>query len=97
MQLIHGDCLEEMPKLISDGVRVDVVITDPPYGVNLDYASYDDTLENWKELMLASLPLMRELADMVIMPSCQINQLGWKYDEDNSQFYYLLDKASISA
>ena len=26
-----------------------------------------------------------------------LDNLGWKYDEDNSQFYYLLDKASISA
>ena len=30
--LIHGDCLEEMDKLIKDGVKVDAVITDPPYG-----------------------------------------------------------------
>jgi len=31
-QLIHGDCLEEMDKLIEEGVRVDAIITDPPYG-----------------------------------------------------------------
>ena len=30
--LIHGDCLEEMDRLIKDGVKVDAVITDPPYG-----------------------------------------------------------------
>ena len=30
--LIHGDCLEEMQKLIDDGVKVDCVLTDPPYG-----------------------------------------------------------------
>ena len=28
--LIHGDCLEEMDKLIDDGVKVDLVLTDPP-------------------------------------------------------------------
>lgn len=30
--LIHGDCLEEMQKLIDDGVKVDMILTDPPYG-----------------------------------------------------------------
>lgn len=29
--IIHGDCLEEMKKLIDDGVKVDAVVTDPPY------------------------------------------------------------------
>ena len=30
--LIKGDCLEEMDKLIADGVKVDAIITDIPYG-----------------------------------------------------------------
>jgi site-specific DNA-methyltransferase (adenine-specific) len=33
MELIHGDCLEEMDKLIEKGVKVDAVITDLPYGM----------------------------------------------------------------
>ena len=32
MRLIHGDCLEEMQKLIDKGTKVDLVLTDPPYG-----------------------------------------------------------------
>lgn len=31
--LYQGDCLEVMDKLIEEGVLVDVIITDPPYGV----------------------------------------------------------------
>lgn len=31
MKLIHGDCLEEMDKLIEQWVKVDAIITDPPY------------------------------------------------------------------
>lgn len=31
-KLINGDCLEVMDKLINDGVKVDAIITDPPYG-----------------------------------------------------------------
>ena len=30
--IIHGDCLEEMDRLIEQGVVVDAIITDPPYG-----------------------------------------------------------------
>jgi Predicted SAM-dependent methyltransferases len=33
INLIHGDCLEEMGKLIEQGVVVDAIITDPPYGM----------------------------------------------------------------
>ena len=32
VKLIQGDCLEEMLKLANDGVKVDLVLTDPPYG-----------------------------------------------------------------
>jgi len=32
MRLIHGDCITEMQKLIDEGVKVDMVLTDPPYG-----------------------------------------------------------------
>ena len=33
MNLIHGDCLEEMVKLIENDVKIDLVLTDPPYGM----------------------------------------------------------------
>ena len=32
IRLINGDCLEEMDRLIDEGVKVDAIITDPPYG-----------------------------------------------------------------
>lgn len=32
MRLIHGDCLEVMPQLIDEGIKVDLILTDPPYG-----------------------------------------------------------------
>jgi site-specific DNA-methyltransferase (adenine-specific) len=30
--LIHGDCIEEMQKLIDKETKVDLILTDPPYG-----------------------------------------------------------------
>ena len=31
IELYNGDCLEVMDKLIERGVKVDAIITDPPY------------------------------------------------------------------
>ena len=30
--LIQGDCLEEMDKLIASDIKVNMILTDPPYG-----------------------------------------------------------------
>lgn len=32
IKLYHGDCLEVMNKLIEQGVKIDMILTDPPYG-----------------------------------------------------------------
>lgn len=31
VRIVHGDCLQAMPRLFEDGLRVDAVVTDPPY------------------------------------------------------------------
>ena len=36
VKLIHGDCLEEMDKLIGGGQKVDLMLIDPPYNINKD-------------------------------------------------------------
>ena len=33
-KLYNGDCLEVMDRLIKEGIKVDCVLTDPPYGMN---------------------------------------------------------------
>ena len=51
MKLIHGDCLEEMDRLIKEGVKVDAVITDPPYGTTA--CKWDSVIpfdEMWERL-----------------------------------------------
>ena len=47
--LYQGDCLEIMDKLIKQGVRVDAIITDPPYGTTA--CKWDSVIpfdEMWK-------------------------------------------------
>jgi site-specific DNA-methyltransferase (adenine-specific) len=73
--IIHGDCREVLPTL----ERAALILTDPPYGVNLAYDTYDDTEANWYALMGAMLPMMRAQAEMVICVSCQIRRLPWVY------------------
>ena len=41
-QLYHGDCLETMQQLIEDDVKVDLILTDPPYGTT--QCKWDSTI-----------------------------------------------------
>ena len=52
-KLYQGDCLEVMDKLIEEGVKVDCVITDPPYGKITKICEWDKIIpfdEMWKRL-----------------------------------------------
>lgn len=52
---IHlGDCLEFMRELPDK--CVDLVLTDPPYGIGFEYNSYEDTEENLMELIKYFVP-----------------------------------------
>jgi len=53
-KVIHGDCLEVM-KDIPDK-SVDLVLTDPPYGINYEYLSYIDSPENLDALIFNFIP-----------------------------------------
>ena len=51
IQLYNGDCLEIMDKLIEQGIKVDAIITDPPYGTTA--CKWDSVIpfdEMWKRL-----------------------------------------------
>ena len=51
IQLFQGDCLEVMDKLIEQGVKVDAIITDPPYGTTQNkWDSIIPLNEMWKRL-----------------------------------------------
>lgn len=77
IKLYNMDCLEGMKQFPDKSF--DLCITDPPYGVNLAYKTYQDTEENWFKLMSVFIPEIRRISKMVIMPSCQIKKLEWFY------------------
>jgi site-specific DNA-methyltransferase (adenine-specific) len=50
--IYNEDCVDFMKKLISNGFRVDVIVTSPPYNINKKYGLYKDDKEkneylNW--------------------------------------------------
>ena len=61
--IYHGDCRDLLPALTGD-----VVLTDFPYGIGLDYGEhFDDTPEYLDELVTTTLPLMRNAAPVVAL------------------------------
>ena len=58
MNVIHGDCLEELKKI--DDNSVDAVVTDPPYGLsNTKPAQVADVLKAWVTGDTVSVPAKR--------------------------------------
>jgi site-specific DNA-methyltransferase (adenine-specific) len=56
--LYLGDCLDIMPTL----GKVDAVVTDPPYGVDYKYESYDDTSARTGELLKRAIPIIKKIS-----------------------------------
>jgi DNA modification methylase len=63
--VICADCLDVLPTL-PDGC-VDAVIVDPPYGLDYEYKSYDDTPENLAILAPSFVQHARRAASRVIV------------------------------
>ena len=89
--LIHGDCLEEMNKLIQDNVKVDLILTDPPYGT-IKGLTLNDTKNFKKELVEWDNPIpikpMFECCEQLLKQSrCCIlfNNQKFTFDLYNNQ------------
>lgn len=74
-QVIHGNCIEEMEKLVAGGAKFDAILTDPPYGINAqDFGDsagvggavgghfYSDDPSSWRALMEPACKLLFAVA-----------------------------------
>lgn len=43
--VINGDCDRIMPEMIEEGIKADLILTDPPYNLNKDFGNDSDKLE----------------------------------------------------
>ena len=86
--LIHGDCLEEMQKLADDGVKVDMICTDPPYLINYKTGRRKDKTHDFCkqiandtnfELIKDIMPLLFELLNQggAIYMFCNANHIDY--------------------
>jgi site-specific DNA-methyltransferase (adenine-specific) len=72
--LWHGDCREVLPTL----GEFDAAVTDPPYGVNVDYgAAFDDSPEYVETLVRDVLPIIRRQCKVVAVTPGTVNL--WRY------------------
>jgi hypothetical protein len=55
---------------------VDLVLADFPYGKNLDYAGYDDTLENLKSLIAKVMPQILRVGRFVMI-TCGTDRISF--------------------
>lgn len=87
-KLIHGDCLEEMMKLADDGVKVDLICTDPPYLMNYKTNHRKDKTHDFCkpiandtnfELIKDIMPLLFELLNQggAIYMFCNANHIDY--------------------
>jgi len=68
-RLICGDCTDRavISKLLQ-GDKVDSVLTDPPYGVGVNYGQFQDTPEEVKKLIHKIMPIILEYPAAALTP-----------------------------
>ena len=70
--LYLGDCLDILPSL----GKVDAVVTDPPYGVGLDYGGADDSAENYAIKRPEWKAAIDSVSDGPRLISCGVANIG---------------------
>jgi len=75
--LYLGDCLEVLPTLAAGSV--DAVVTDPPYGVNLNYGNYTDSSDAYYSLCKRFMPEIIRITKMFIGLTTGMKHLNWWY------------------
>ena len=81
-RVLCGDATKkEDVDVLMDGQMADLTLTDPPYGIDLDYTEFDDSVEAVTNMAKKWLPISRELSDVVVFTSGVTRQ--WIYPEPN--------------
>jgi DNA modification methylase len=75
LTIYNGDCREILPQL---GIY-DLVLTDPPYGVGIEYDGYDDSERNLFDVVLMAFPLIRASGVVTLLTPGNGNQ--YRYPE----------------
>lgn len=88
IQLFNGECLTVMEQLIKDGVKVDAIIADPPYGMT---ACKWDSVINFSKLW-EELKLLRKSGSNIVLFSKQPFTTMLNYSNINEYRYEIVWK-----
>ena len=91
--LINGDCLQEMDKLIADGVKVDAIITDPPYGTT---ACKWDSVIPFDEMWLRLNKLIKPNGAIVLFGSEPFSSALRMSNIKNYKYDWVWNKSRVS-
>jgi len=85
--IYNADCRETLPSL----PKVDLVLTDYPYGVGVDYGRYIDSPDNLKLLIADTLPLLRTKAKRILL-TCGVPNM-WMYPQPDWVIAWMIPAA----
>ena len=77
--IYNFDCVKIMKQF--DDKSFDLVLTDPPYGINLGYDNYEDSTENLKKSIELFMPELLRVGKVVLL-TCGVGNI-YKYPQPN--------------
>lgn len=85
--LFLGDCREVIASF-PECFRVGAVVTDPPYGVGMEYKSTDDTPEFVRSVAVPVIEMCRSIADRVVLTPGIKNLFAYPPPTHTGAIYY---------
>lgn len=82
VRVILGDCLQKIPALVQDGLVVDAVVCDPPYGLNFMSKAWDDSIAFRPETWAVMLPVLRPGGYLLAFGGSRTHHRMWCAIED---------------
>lgn len=73
VELYNGDCYDILPQLIDKGIKVDLILTDPPYIVSPSFSKGTNSMHNQLEIFFLILKI---LLMALIMRPCLVYLLN---------------------
>ncbi len=96
IDLRQGDCLEVMDKLVRENIKVDVILTSPPYNISLSkgkayalkYRGYDDCMEN-KEYINWLISIFKKLSNIINKNGVILWNMSYGTNNNETMWHFL--------
>lgn len=68
INVLQGDCHEVIQNLSNDNVKVDAIVTDPPFNIGYHYSSYKDRMSDEKYYQMLASVIQDKIAVVIHYP-----------------------------